>query len=175
MRAGIPSLSFPLNLSTEPLCGGKHFVSAFQLTFPHRKDAPPQRSQRTSFTTIAGTVRVDLGKPERYVRGGTAPGATLVPVPKASMNKDRDSVFRQNDVGSASQLAHVQSKPEAHAVKLPPEFLFRCSVPLPHTRHADAALALREDIDHLSRCKMRCRIMLTLASSPEKTSYGENV
>ena len=77
------------------------FQPAFRgLTLPYGEHAPPVSSQRTRRAPVPPNVYCELGAPERDValrhRGFET---TDVPVPKATMNEQRDASARKYYIG----------------------------------------------------------------------------
>lgn len=108
------------------LRGGKELVQFclqpigfLGLALPHDENTPTCASKRASGDRIPGNVPFELVFPKSNVRRrhGRLP-ASLVSVPKATVNEDGGIVLRKNDVGLSRQIAPMNSESIAHRMKL---------------------------------------------------------
>ncbi len=74
--------------------------------------------------------------------------AALVPVPETPMDEDHRPMPRQNDVGLAGEILHMQPEPVPRAVEQAADQPLRDGVLAPDPRHSLATFSLGERIRH---------------------------
>lgn len=110
--------------------GGPPGVSP-DLTLPNAHHGPSGVCRRLGVPGVPLHIGRDLGLPARGVRPAEVPCAVGgAAVPEAAVDKDRDGVPGQYEVGRAARSdLTVQSKAEPEGVDCAPEGLFRFGVP----------------------------------------------
>lgn len=99
---------------------------------------------------IAGQVAIQFAVPEIRVRSrSTLSLATIVAVPKASLNQYDGAVATQNQVGRTGQLADVEPISKAGSPHRPPNKSLGRSAPVADTGHEGGAAFLGEEVAHL--------------------------
>ena len=77
-------------------------VRVGKFAFPHNKDVPAGGVKSFAISDIPAPVPLDFGPPvARVGLGPSGPTAVRVPVPKASMDKNRFPGAEKSDVGFA--------------------------------------------------------------------------
>lgn len=71
----------------------------FYDTRPNHFDAPAHRGQTGNGGSISGPVSLHLGRPKFNVRFRRPTTRAIVPMPKAPVHKNRQSVSRQHQIG----------------------------------------------------------------------------
>lgn len=92
-----------------------------RVAFPHRLNPPAKRFELGNMALIARYVRRKLGGPivaaRLWMRGEPASGML---VPKAAMDKNRELVFREDDVRLARELPAMKPEPKPKRMKSSP-------------------------------------------------------
>lgn len=84
---------------------------------PNYCDVPACFGKRERYPCVTVDVPVDFVGPESSIRFGTSSFPTLVSVPETAMHENCGSIFREDDVGFAGEIASMKSKPEPGPVQ----------------------------------------------------------
>lgn len=109
-------------------------------TLPNRQYAPTRARQRSLCLLVPKDVTVEFLAPEHgasFRCGGLC--ATCMTVPEAAVDKDRGSMFREDDIGRARQAAPVEPEPQSQPMQKPTNHQFGPGVGLPHGAHDPAS------------------------------------
>src|SRR5206468_1076898 len=95
----------------------QRFNASAELALPDDPAPPPQRLQLGARLPVAADVPVDLGRPVVIVSRRHPRSLTTVPVPEASVHKDREPVTREDQVGAAGEVFPMEPEPMARCVR----------------------------------------------------------
>lgn len=118
----------------------KNPVGSLELARPDRHHLPTETPELSPVPDVVGDVAREFVRPEFPValrRGCDL--AVPVPMPKAPVDEDHGSVFRQDDVGRSGQAADVDSKPITGPVEQGSHGSFGARVLALDLRHEPAA------------------------------------
>lgn len=118
---------------------------------PDRDDAPAGPSQLARNPSIARHVPQELRRPECSPRGRMGGEATaLMPMPEATMHKDRDAMAIENDIRPPLQIRGVHSNAVTHSKHRASNAQFRLGAFASDSRHDSTANRRGKNIGHAS-------------------------
>lgn len=105
--------------------GGKHRRIGC-LAFPDYLHRPSKLAQCRGLADIALAIRFDLRLPELPIRARLHRTVlAVVAMPEAAVDIDRGSIARQDDIGSAGQVADMQAVSKSTGMKISANGEFR--------------------------------------------------
>lgn len=120
-----------------------------RFTLPDLNHAPACLLEYLLSISIALNVAGELWEPVFLVRcrqfGKPAPGML---VPKAAMYEDHCSVFWENQVGCAGQIATMKSEPKTETMQNPAHSPLWGGIGRSNTAHIEASLPRGVTVDH---------------------------
>jgi hypothetical protein len=90
---------------------------AFGRALPDDCDRPAEGFKGSAAGAIAGKGAIEFDIPELDVGARPLAARTIVPVPKAAMDKHRHAVTRKDDIGRSRKVATMQAIPVAGGEK----------------------------------------------------------
>lgn len=118
-----------------------HF--GFQLALPHSDAMPPHGGKRALLGDVARLVALNLRLPIIDVAlGKNEMAATVMTMPKTTIDEDYGAVFAKHEVGMTGQAGMVQPIAEATTEQELPHQQFRFGVLALYRRHAAMPLFL---------------------------------
>src|ERR1700730_6939664 len=102
---------------------------SFQIALPHNQHLPPHTPQSSNIALVTFAVTFQLRLPKFQVTFWQAAQSTFrVVVPKAAMDENSLSSFRENDVGTTWQTLNIKAIPITGTVKCSTQYAFRRSM-----------------------------------------------
>ena len=99
------------------------------LTFPDHQHTPTHSAQLANGKTIPFDIPANLRVPEPLVAlRPCAPTATAMPVPEATVYKDRGAPARQNHVRSPRDIAGMKAKAKTPSMETAANIQFRARI-----------------------------------------------
>jgi hypothetical protein len=124
-------------------------IGIFQPTLPDYENSPAEVPQAAAVGGVARLVAVQFGLPVGPI--GTGPvlaGAARVSVPKAAVHEDDAAAGGENQIGTARQVAAMESVAETQAVDHTADSHFGLGVFAPNAAHHGAALGRSENVHY---------------------------
>lgn len=106
------------------------------LTLPHGEDSPTAAAQRTSLAFVSLTIGRNLLLPKlRVAACGVFPMSAIVTMPKAPIDENHRSVFRQYQVRSTGQTGDMKTVPKPRCMQIFAHGHFWRGILAPHPTH----------------------------------------
>ncbi len=122
---------------------------------PYDSTSPTVLRQCFKIPGITPAVAGELFLPELRTGRWQLREATAMPVPEASMHKNRHPIFRKNDIRFAGKVFGVESEAEPLGMKEFPDDQLRRSIFPPDARHHAASGFRVDDVDHQAAKSVR--------------------
>ena len=124
----------------------------FYVTFPEAQDKPALLSQGIVDFPVPLDVPCQLLLPEFLVGGDLLTGMFLMPsgVPEVPVNKNRDVVAQDGDIGGSGERPVVLPVAQAAVPEGLAQEDFRLRIPAADAAHVSVPLLLRQDIHQFS-------------------------
>jgi hypothetical protein len=94
--------------AAQPPLQGRRFS---KLALPDNHASPTEPPQLSEILSISCNISIQLAIPIVLVAAGPSPVFAGMPVPEASMHKNGEAMFWQNNIRIARKISPVQSKP----------------------------------------------------------------
>jgi hypothetical protein len=155
--SGLQSVHSPLEHCNYTI---QEHVLCLQFAFPDDEYLPSLLLQRAPHPRIARRIGLELARPEFGARLRCRCELTaLVPMPKASMNKDDRRVSAKYDVGTSRKIAAMQPESVTCAVQQRAHLPLRSGVAPADPRHDLRSFGFGKDVGHTrQRIRIRARI-----------------
>jgi hypothetical protein len=112
-----------------------------QETLPHSYDRPTATAQRLGDASIASLILNELIRPKPSMGLGNAPTPTAsMPMPEATMYKDRESKLIHDEIRASTQLVCMLAEPDMQCIEHLSQLQLGTSIARSNTGHQPTAV-----------------------------------